>query len=135
MENKKLYQTWSDMKQRCYNPKVRIYKWYGGRGIKVCDRWKKSFKNFLEDMGLKPKGFELDRIDNDGNYEPSNCRWISKIENIRNSRTAKLSIDNVKQIRRLYKTGKYLQKEIAPMFNISREMIWSIINKRSWIKS
>ncbi len=73
------YQTWSSMIQRCNNPKRLHYDRYGGRGIAVCERWLK-FDNFLEDMGERPLGKSLDRINNDGNYEPSNCRWATKSE-------------------------------------------------------
>ena len=69
------YQAWSNMIQRCTNPKRREYKYYGARGITVCERWR-SFENFLADMGERPEGLTLDRINNDGNYEPGNCRWV-----------------------------------------------------------
>jgi len=73
------YETWRGMKGRCLNKKRNDYKYYGGRGIKVCERWL-EFKNFLDDMGERPEGKTLDRKDNDGNYEPSNCRWATKQE-------------------------------------------------------
>lgn len=76
---KKEYSSWSGARQRCYNPKCARYKRYGGRGIKMCERWRNSFDNFLEDMGRCPDGLTLDRIDLDGDYEPSNCRWADKI--------------------------------------------------------
>ncbi len=79
--NTPTYSTWSSMHSRCQDPRNASYKYYGGRGIIVCDRWG-TFENFLEDLGERPsKDYQLDRRDADGNYEPSNCRWITRAEN------------------------------------------------------
>jgi hypothetical protein len=76
---------WRHMMQRCYDSKRYGYQWYGARGIKVCERWH-DLVNFAADMGHPPEGLTLDRINNDGDYEPSNCRWASPKEQARNTR-------------------------------------------------
>lgn len=87
MEQTKTYTTWAQMKARCRNKNHKEYPRYGGRGIQVCERWD-DFRNFYADMGDKPDGMSIDRINNDGNYEPSNCRWVAQTEQIRNRRVS-----------------------------------------------
>ena len=82
-----LYRAWKGMRERCNYKKHKDYKSYGGRGIKVCERWNNSFENFLEDVGKKPeKSYSLDRIDFNGNYEPGNVRWADKKTQANNRR-------------------------------------------------
>lgn len=85
MSRKPIYNTWVSMKARCLNPSSTDFQSYGGRGIKICKEWL-EFENFYADMGDRPKGLSLDRINNMGNYEPSNCRWADNITQANNRR-------------------------------------------------
>jgi hypothetical protein len=82
------YRTWANMKQRCNNPNKKDYKYYGGRGVKVCEHWN-SFENFYNDMGERPKGMTLDRIDNNKGYFKDNCRWVDKVTQSKNQNIRK----------------------------------------------
>jgi len=89
------YNTWDGMKQRCSNPNHESFNHYGGRGIKVCDEWVNSFENFIIDMGKKPSAnHSIERINNNENYHPSNCKWATHLEQSINKRTSKPIVYN-----------------------------------------
>ncbi|HDY87984.1 MAG TPA: hypothetical protein ENH82_07725 [bacterium] len=132
-----IYYVWSHMKDRCYNPKDKGYKNYGGRGISVCEEWFSSlriFYDFAIARGWKD-GLQIDRINNEGNYEPNNCRFITQRENIRNSRTTKLTAREVLDIRSAYanKSFNLAPAELAIAYGVKRGQIYSIINRGSWV--
>lgn len=84
------YQCWALIKGRCLNPKNPCFKDYGGRGIGMCEKWQSSFPSFLRDMGKRPAGGEIERINNDGDYEPGNCRWATHQEQCWNRRSNRI---------------------------------------------
>jgi hypothetical protein len=96
-----LYATWTGMILRCSNPNFKQWDDYGGRGIKVCDRWRHSFENFLADLGERPSPkHTLDRMDVDGNYEPGNCRWATRAEQVENKRkVARIELFTTEELR------------------------------------
>jgi hypothetical protein len=124
LSNTPEYNSWHSMKQRCINPDNKDYDNYGGRGIKVCDRWLNSFENFLIDMGPKPsENHSLDRYpDTNGHYEFNNCRWATSIEQCNNRRN---------NVFFNYKGKKYTVVQISEEFNINSMTFVNRIN-RGW---
>ena len=129
------YHAWGAMKQRCYNTSHKFYPRYGGRGITMCARWRVSFKAFFEDMGKKPfPNHQIDRIDNDGNYEHGNCEWVTPKKNVENRSTTKLNMIKAEEIRKQYKAGNITQTKLGIIYGVSFETINLIINNKQWIK-
>ena len=126
-----LYATWQGMIRRCYLPSEPSYKRYGARGIAVCDRWRNDFWAFANDMGARPEGHSIDRIDNDGNYEPSNCRWATPVEQTRNRRCNVLDESDVSFIRTLLSFGM-TPTSIGNEYGLGASRISHIKHNHSW---
>lgn len=124
------YVSWLEMRWRCLSPKCKHYANYGGRGITICDRWS-SFVNFLADMGARPDGTSLDRIDNAGNYEPSNCRWGTRTEQARNRRNVRLTMERAEDIRARASRGEK-RKDLAAEFGVSLSLVRAVLERRVW---
>lgn len=120
------YRIWQGLKNRCLNSKGRDYKYYGGRGIKVCDRWRDSFLNFYEDMGERPEGTSLDRIDVNGDYNSDNCRWVNNIIQARNKRTP---VNNKSGVRGVY-VHKKSNKWIANIYVNNKRIYLGVFSEK-----
>lgn len=124
------YRAWHDMLHRCYNPKNKRYVSYGGRGIYVCGRWRAAFANFLMDMGPRPDGYTLERLDNNAGYRPENCKWGTQHEQAHNRRDVRLSWEKTREIRALY--PELSQYALAQLFNVDRTTIASLVRGETW---
>ena len=134
--NTRLYKIWNAMKQRCLNSKSGNYKYYGGRGITICPEWTNDyivFRDWSLNHGYK-ENLQINRIENNGNYEPNNCNFVTAKENTRNRRPLKLNLKIANEIRTLYNSGYYTQKELAEKYNVRQSTISLIINNKNWIK-
>lgn len=126
------YMAWVNLKTRCDNPRSTQYAWYGGRGIKYCETWK-AFKGFYADMYDEwAPGLMLDRVDNQGDYQLSNCRWVSYSVNAQNRRSNVVTEEIVGVIRRLYETGRYTQANLGERFGIAQPVISAIVTYKTW---
>jgi len=130
MSRSKEYRVWDSMVRRCHSQSHHAFKDYGARGITVCDKWKK-FEGFIEDMGLKPDGLSIERINNDLGYSKENCKWATVTEQARNRRATKLDEDKVVQIKILLENG-VSQNKIASQFAVSRGNIGHIAQRTTW---
>lgn len=126
------YNSWRSMMDRCYGYNSVNYKNYGGRGIFVCRRWRLCFANFLQDMGDRPNGKTLDRIDVGSSYGPWNCRWSNNKTQVRNRRSSRLTFEKVLDIKKLLKEEKLYLKEIAGKFGVHVCTISDIKQNRLW---
>lgn len=124
------YGTWQKMKARCLNAECPDFVRYGGRGITVCERWL-DFEHFLADMGECPPRLTIDRVNNDGNYEPKNCRWATRTEQNRNKRTTKLTLPLAASAFTLSRDG-VIQRKIAAQLGVTQAMVHRILSGRAW---
>lgn len=125
------YLCWQSMHQRCKGNHPSGHRHYAGRGVSVCRQWA-DFENFLADMGPRPgPGFSIDRVDNNGNYEPGNCRWTTATEQARNRRTTKLTTRSVTAIRQALSNGARA-KALAKAFGVSERTISAIKTNKIW---
>jgi hypothetical protein len=132
--NYRLVNIWHGMISRCYDPANKRYKYYGQKGIAVCDEWRNNkavFCSWALENGYK-KNLSVDRIDGNKNYEPSNCRWTTLTENNRNRSCVKLTMEIAQEIRNAFLMGCFKQKEIAKGYKISSATVSNIINNHNW---
>ena len=131
----RLYKIWDGIKQRSLNLKNKDYPNYGGRGITICQEWVNDytkFRNWALNNGYQ-EGLTIDRINNNGNYEPTNCQWLTSKENTRKRSSTKVSLEISNEIRSLYNSGYYTQKELGIKYSVDQQLISMIINNKIWV--
>lgn len=124
------------MKKRCYSKHSQQKKWYQDKGILVCDEWinnYQAFKIWALRNGYK-NNLQLDRVDNDGNYNPDNCQFITCLENIRKKPGNKLSFSDAIDIRELYKNKNITHEQISKIYCVDRSLIGYVINNKIWVE-
>lgn len=127
------YRVWQAMKDRCTRKKNDMYHRYGGRGITICDNWVHSFSAFYNDMGPRPSSIhQIDRIDNNGNYEADNCHWVTPSQNNYNKSTNKLTAHDVIKIRKYYATTLYTQDMLARTYDVHPSTISLVVLRKTW---
>lgn len=126
------YRAWEHMRRRCDTESIQ-FKNYGARGITVCERWRDDFTAFLADVGPRPSpAHSIDRIDNNGNYEPGNVRWATRTEQNRNTRSNKLCLVSVREIRRRWSEGETNVAALAREFDVWPSTIARVIKNKQW---
>lgn len=128
------YSIWKQMKARCKNHKLPCFPDYGGRGIRVCDRWIESFESFISDMGEPPSpSHTIDRKDNNGNYEPRNCRWATRRVQNQNTSRVKINFSIAEKIREMNGL-KMKHSQIAKALGVSRNTVVGVVHLNAWSK-
>ena len=128
-KDKSTYSIWKQMKARCYSPYSTSYNRYGARGVTVCQEWLDSYDAFVRDMGNRPQGLQIDRIDNEKGYCKENCRWVTPAENSRNRRDTKLTHEKVSEIRRSVMSVA----ELAKRYDVGIDTINKVRKGKSWV--
>ena len=133
------YNSWRSMKDRCFNKNNIGFKYWGGKGVTVCERWL-TYSNFLSDMGERPQGHVLSRNQDKGNYEPGNVTWKFREENTREMKHAlgtkvgksKLNEEQILKIRKLYKEEKYSMRELGRLYGVNHKTISAVVKRKTW---